>query len=72
MNKKLLLSLLVLVSYASTIIAQNYVNGPTEKDFVGYLFTYFKGNDVKDEAICYAISRDGYNYLAINNNNPVV
>lgn len=43
-----------------------------EKDFAGYLFTYFKGNDVKDEAICYAISLDGYNYKALNNNTPII
>lgn len=49
-----------------------YKSDPVEKDFVGYLFTYFKGNDVKDEAVCYAISRDGYNYLALNSNNPVI
>lgn len=72
MQKKLLLSLLVLIGFACTAKAQNYVNGPTEKDFVGYLFTYFKGNDVKDEAICYAISRDGYNYLTVNNNTPII
>nr|WP_231496741.1 family 43 glycosylhydrolase [Prevotella sp. 10(H)] len=52
--------------------AQGYKSGPAEKDYVGYLFTYFKGNDVKDEAICYAISRDGYNYKSLNNNQPVI
>ncbi len=49
-----------------------YKSGPAEKDFAGYLFAYFKGNDVKDEAVCYAISRDGYNYLTLNNNTPIL
>jgi len=51
---------------------QTYKSGPADKDFAGYLFTYFKGNAVKDEAICYAISTDGYNYRALNNNQPVI
>lgn len=49
-----------------------YKTGPAEKDFAGYLFAYFKGNDVKDEAVCYAISRDGYNYFTLNNNEPII
>lgn len=52
--------------------SQGYKFGPAEKDFAGYLFAYFKGNDVKDEAICFAISTDGYNYKALNANNPVI
>ena len=43
-----------------------------EKDFVGYLFSYFTGNRVEEEAVRYAISRDGYNYFALNSNNPVI
>jgi hypothetical protein len=39
---------------------------------VAYLFTYFTGNRMEDEHIRFAISKDGYNYLAINNNQPVV
>lgn len=63
-----LLSLFILIPAK----AQDYKSGPVEKDYVGYLFTYFKGNSVKDEAVCYAISQDGYNYLALNNNNPIL
>nr|WP_320057313.1 family 43 glycosylhydrolase [uncultured Bacteroides sp.] len=63
-----LLSLFILIPAK----AQDYKSGPAEKDYVGYLFAYFKGNSVKDEAVCYAISRDGYNYLALNNNNPIL
>ncbi len=43
-----------------------------ESDFTGYLFTYFKGNHIDDEAICFAISDDGYNFIALNNNCPVL
>ncbi|MDR2955573.1 MAG: family 43 glycosylhydrolase [Prevotella sp.] len=66
----ILFSLFILSS--SGLRSQTYKFGPAEKDYVGYLFAYFKGNEVKDEAVCYAISRDGYNYLALNDNNPVL
>lgn len=54
------------------VSAQEYKSGPAEKDFTAYLFTYFKGNKVEEEAICYAVSTDGYNYKTLNKNNPVV
>lgn len=69
--KKILFSF-VLIIYTTSLWGQGYIFGPVEKDFRGYLFTYFKGNAVEEEAICYAISRDGYNYYALNNNNPVI
>jgi len=37
-----------------------------------YLFTYFTGNKGNEEAIRFAISKDGYNYRALNNNQPVI
>lgn len=43
-----------------------------EKDYVAYLFAYFTGNRVNEEAVRYAISADGYNYLTLNNNQPVI
>jgi arabinoxylan arabinofuranohydrolase len=43
-----------------------------EKDKTAYLFVYFTGNKVEEEAIRFAISADGYNYLALNNNQPVI
>jgi len=58
--------------FALTSTGQMYKSGPAEKDFAGYLFTYFKGNAIKDEAVCFAISTDGYNYRALNHNEPVL
>lgn len=69
--KNLFLALLV-VCGISGAAAQGYKSGPVEKDFTAYLFTYFKGNKVEDEAICYAVSTDGYNYKALNRNTPVI
>lgn len=43
-----------------------------EKDYVAYLFSYFKGNHIDDEAVCYAVSMDGYSYWALNNDQPVI
>jgi len=42
------------------------------EDFSAYLFAYFTGNNITQEAIRFAISDDAYTYKAINNNNPVV
>lgn len=44
----------------------------SEKDKTAYLFVYFTGNKVEDESIHFAISADGYHYLALNNNQPVL
>lgn len=60
------------IAFIGNLFGQEYKSGPEEKDFAGYLFTYFKGNAVKDEAVCFAISTDGYNYRALNNNQPVL
>lgn len=43
-----------------------------EKDFTAYLFTYFTGNRVEEEQIRFAVSPDGYQYMALNNNEPVI
>lgn len=40
--------------------------------YKGYLFAYFTGNQKSEEAIRFAISMDGYHYLALNHNEPVV
>lgn len=60
------------IAFIGNLFGQEYKTGPAGKDFAGYLFTYFKGNAVKDEAVCFAISTDGYNYRALNNNQPVL
>ncbi|OXB04620.1 family 43 glycosylhydrolase [Flavobacterium pectinovorum] len=43
-----------------------------EKDLTAYLFVYFTGNSVEEEAVRYAISADGYHYYHLNNNKPVI
>jgi arabinoxylan arabinofuranohydrolase len=71
-SPRLFLLVLLHLSFIGNAFSQLYKSGPADKDFAGYLFTYFKGNTIKDEALCYAISTDGYNYRALNNNEPVI
>jgi arabinoxylan arabinofuranohydrolase len=37
-----------------------------------YLFVYFTGNSKSDEAIRFALSNDGYQFRALNNNKAVI
>jgi len=43
-----------------------------DEGFSAYLFAYFTGNNISQEAIRFAISNDGYVYKALNNDNPVI
>jgi beta-xylosidase len=45
---------------------------PSNKKTSAYLFTYFTGNSKDEEQIRFAISNDGYNFRALNNNNPII
>ena len=40
--------------------------------YVAYLFAYFQGNHISQEAVCFAVSKDGYNFHALNGNKPVL
>lgn len=71
-DKISILVILFLIHAACGVFAQTYRSGPAEKDFAGYLFAYFKGNAVADEAVCFAISTDGYTYRALNDNQPIL
>lgn len=41
-------------------------------DYYGYLFAYFTGNDPSQERVCFALSRDGYNFKPINKGQPII
>ncbi len=43
-----------------------------DEEYFGYLFAYFVGNAPEQERIYFALSRDGYHFSPLNNNNPVV
>ena len=45
---------------------------PAKSPYSAYLFAYFTGNDKAEEAIRFALSPDGYHYVALNGNQPIV
>jgi arabinoxylan arabinofuranohydrolase len=44
----------------------------SDKDLSAYLFVYFTGNGPGEESIHYAVSQDGFNFRALNDNKPVL
>ena len=43
-----------------------------KENYVAYLFTYFTGNAIEQEQICYALSNDGWNYTPLNEGRPII
>ena len=43
-----------------------------KENYVAYLFTYFTGNAIEQEQICYALSNDGWNYTPLNEGRPIL
>ena len=74
--KKTHFSLVLFLIFFNFLQAQNTPKaGPpviAEKDLTAYLFVYFTGNTVEQEAVRFAISADGYHYFNLNNNQPVL
>jgi hypothetical protein len=74
--ERLLYCFLVVTSFLIPANAQNAADGIppvlAEKDLTAYLFVYFIGNKVEEEAVNYAVSTDGYHYYSLNNNKPVL
>ena len=74
--KKIPVSLVLFLTFFNCLQAQNTTNGTppiiADKDLTAYLFVYFTGNKVEEEAVRYAISDDGYHYYHLNNNKPVI
>ena len=65
-----LLRMLAVITATTAMATHALAEPPAEKDFNAYLFTYFTGNDINEEQIRFAVSMDGYDYYALNNNNP--
>ncbi|MDF7815775.1 family 43 glycosylhydrolase [Hymenobacter sp. YC55] len=64
--------LLLLFLSAVLLTAPAAAQAPKKEKYNAYLFAYFTGNDKKEEAIRFALSNDGYHYVALNGNRPVV
>ncbi|MFC0078104.1 family 43 glycosylhydrolase [Flavobacterium procerum] len=74
--KKLKISIVFLLLISTFLQAQDKAQGVppavAEKDLTAYLFVYFIGNKVEEEAVNYAVSQDGYHYYSLNGNKPVI
>ncbi|WP_026712499.1 family 43 glycosylhydrolase [Flavobacterium daejeonense] len=60
---------LLLVFFSSCKPTQKTVE---KENTSAYLFVYFTGNAKTDEAIRFALSKEGYNFYALNDNKPVI
>ncbi|MDB5277871.1 MAG: beta-xylosidase [Ferruginibacter sp.] len=63
--------LLILLATQLTMQAQ-VQKKISNKNYSAYLFAYFTGNQKSEEAIHFALSNDGYNFRALNNDHPVI
>lgn len=70
--KKYNLLILVCYLFIPFLTKAQSSNGTTGEDYVAYLFAYFSNNTPEGEQVRFAVSLNGYNYLALNNNNPVL
>lgn len=61
-----------LMGIALTILNSCVATQTSEDELSAYLFTYFTGNGPGEEAIRFAVSKDGYNYRALNDNQPIL
>lgn len=59
----------MLPAFPKGLFAQQNTKKPNTE---AYLFTYFTGNGKAAEAIRFAVSEDGYQYKALNDNLPVI
>ena len=58
---------LILVLFSSCSVTKKVAENNS-----AYLFVYFTGNVKTEEAIRFGLSKDGYNYYALNDNKPVI
>lgn len=58
-----------LLCAAAVLAATNVMAAPK---YAAYLFTYFTGNAIEQEQICYALSTDGWNYTPLNDGHPII
>lgn len=57
---------------ASMISCKTASTAIKEAKYSSYLFAYFTGNSQEEESVHFALSTDGYNYNALNNNQPII
>lgn len=57
---------------ALVYVCMSAMTTQAKNNYVAYLFTYFTGNAIEQEQICYALSNDGWNYIPLNEGRPVI
>ncbi len=72
MKSDILKYILFTVMTGTPLFSQQMPKTIADKDLNAYLFVYFTGNKVEEEAVRFAVSRDGYHYYALNDNQPVI
>jgi len=70
MNGKILNRLWLLPLVISLFVSCNQSSKGDR--YAGYLFVYFTGNAPGEEQVRYALSKDGFSYYALNDNQPVI
>jgi hypothetical protein len=64
--------LLLLISISLASPPRLFGQDKQHRKYSAYLFTYFTGNGKGEEEIRFALSNDGYNFRALNSNQPVI
>jgi len=73
MNKKFFfLVLTIMLCHCLYGQQKNILAKPSAPKYSAYLFTYFTGMGTEQESIRFAISNDGFAYIALNGNQPVL
>ncbi len=71
-NKTTSCFLAATVLFLSAVFSSCNTGNMQDNELSAYLFSYFTGNGPGEEAIHFAVSLDGFNYRALNNNEPVL
>ena len=70
---KLKVTLTATISKNSVSVTKKFdVYVAEDEGFASYLFAYFTGNNIAQEAIRFALSDDGLIYKALNNDQPII
>ena len=68
---RILTAIAMIPYFLFNYIVNNYAYPATSRKDA-YVFCYFIGNEVDEQRIHLAVSTDGYNFKALNNNEPVI
>jgi sucrose-6-phosphate hydrolase SacC (GH32 family) len=70
--KRIKLFVNIFIVFAFITLSSRSMAQSNPPAYAAYLFAYFTGNDKSEEAIHFALSSDGYHYVALNNDQPII